>query len=459
MNTIEQIENLRKKQIAFFSSGKTMDINFRKDSLQQMRDSIVKHDEGIRTALHADLNKSSFEAYATETGIVLHELRTQINNLSHWARPEKVNTPLFAMPSKSWIISEPLGLVFIISPWNYPFNLSMVPLIGAVAAGNVAIIRQSRHSPNTNAVIGEILKESFTEDHIAIVDSDIEAAEAALSLKWDLIFFTGSTDVGRHVYLKAAENLTPVILELGGKCPVIVDEDANLNVAARRIIWGKLINAGQTCIAPDYLFVHQKIKEQLVSALKKEIFKMYGSSPTENPDYPRIISGKAFDRIENLIKGSQILSGGKCTKETLSIEPTLIESSLTDPAMLEEIFGPVLPVTGFSDLNDVIRTINSKEKPLAVYYFSEDRKKQKKVILETSSGACLINDVVLHIANSNLPFGGVGSSGNGRYHGYESFRAFSNRKAIMKSGSLIDIPIKYAPFSKNKEWLIRKFLR
>jgi aldehyde dehydrogenase (NAD+) len=459
MDTIEKIEDLRRKQNTFFSSGKTRKIKFRKDSLLQLRNSIQKQDKKISAALHEDLNKSSFEAYATETGIVLHELRTQINNLLKWSRPKKVRTPLFAQPSKSSIIYEPLGQVLIISPWNYPFQLPMVPLTGAVAAGNVVIIRQSRNSPNSNAVIRTILAESFSEDHVAIVDSDIETAEAALKLKWDLIFFTGSTEVGRRIYLKAAENLTPVILELGGKCPAIVDEDANIAVAARRIIWGKLINAGQTCIAPDYLFVNEKVKESLISALKKEALKMLGNRPCENTDYPRIISVNAFDRIVNLINKGKIISGGKYSRETLSIEPTLVESSVTDDAMQEEIFGPVLPLIGFNNLNDVIKYINSKEKPLAVYYFSEERNKQNKVILETTSGACLINDVVLHIANKNLPFGGVGSSGTGRYHGYESFRAFSNRKAIMKSGSLIDIPIKYAPFTKNKERLIRLFLR
>ncbi len=459
MDTIEKITELRRKQNIFFSSGKTRDINFRKDSLNRLRNCIIKYDQEISNALHEDLNKSSFEAYATETGIVLHELRNQIHNLSKWSRPKKVRTPLFALPSKSRIVSEPLGLVFIISPWNYPFQLPMVPMIGALAAGNVVIIRQSRSSSYTNTVIKKIIDESFSEEHVAIVDSDIETAEEALKLKWDLIFFTGSTEVGRHVYLRAAENLSPVILELGGKCPVIVDEDANIAVAARRIIWGKLINAGQSCIAPDYLFANEKIKESLISAMKEETGRMYGDKPSENSDYPRIISGKAFDRIEELIKNSKTIAGGKCFRETLSIEPTLTESSINDPLMQEEIFGPVLPLIGFDDLDKVIQYINSREKPLAVYYFSKDRNKQKKVIMETSSGACLINDVVLHIANKNLPFGGVGASGTGRYHGYESFRAFSNRKAIMKSGTLIDIPVKYAPFNWKKEWIIRKLLR
>lgn len=458
MITIEQVEELRKKQLTFFSSGKTKDIGFRKTSLRRLRDSIIKHDTEIGVALKKDLNKSSFEAYATETGIVLHELRTQLNNISGWSRPERVKTPLFAMPSKSKIYREPFGRVFIISPWNYPFQLALVPLIGAIASGNTVIIRQSRFSPHTNSIIKIILEESFPESLVALVECDIETTEAVLKLKWDLIFFTGSTAVGRKIYLSAAENLTPVILELGGKSPVIVAGDANIPVAAKRIIWGKLINAGQTCIAPDYLFVNHKVKDQLILALKAEIVKMYGNSPTGNPDYPRIVSDKAFERLAGLINISKIIFGGKCIKETLSVEPTLIESNLSDQVMNEELFGPLLPVIEYNDLEEVINYINSKEKPLAVYFFSENKKQQKRIISETSSGACLINDVILHIANKNLPFGGVGESGMGRYHGKESFRAFSNMKAIMKSGTTIDIPIKYPPF-KNKERFIRMFLR
>jgi aldehyde dehydrogenase (NAD+) len=459
MDTIGKITEIRRKQNEFFSSGKTRDVNFRKETLHRLKESIIRHDGDISAALHEDLNKSSLEAYATETGLVLHELSTQISNLAKWARPEKVRTPLFELPSKSRIISEPLGSVLIISPWNYPFQLPMVPLAGAVAAGNVAMVRLSRNAPYTSGVIREIVNESFAEEHVAIIDSDIKTADAVLELKWDLIFFTGSTEVGRHIYLKAAENLTPVILELGGKCPVIVDEDANIGMAARRIVWGKLINAGQTCIAPDYLFVHEKIKEKIISAMKVEIVRMYGKEPSVNPHYPKIISEKAFERIKNLIDSSKTLSGGRCVRERLSVEPTFIDASVTDPVMQEEIFGPVLPVVGFSDLKSVTDHINSGEKPLAIYYFSEERRKQKRIIRETTSGACLINDVIVHFANNNLPFGGVGASGTGRYHGYESFRAFSNRKAVMQSGSKVDIPIKYAPFSKRKEWLIRKFLR
>lgn len=458
MHTIQQIEEIRTKQLSFFSSGSTRDVKFRKESLQRLRNTIIKYDKEISEALHADLNKSSFEAYATETGLVLHELGSQIRNIAKWAKPQRVWTPLFAMPSRSMVIPEPFGRVFISSPWNYPFQLPMVPLIGVVATGNVAMIRQSRFSPHTNRIMKEIINKCFQEDHVAIVECDIETAEAALKLRWDLIFFTGSTKIGKIIYAEAAMNLTPVILELGGKSPVIVEEDAIIKIAARKIIWGKLINAGQTCIAPDYLLVNSKVKAELIEQLKLEINKMYGANPLENKDYPKIVSKKAFTRVTALIEKDKIISGGRINEDKLSVEPTLLEAKLTDKCMADEIFGPLLPIISYTRLDEVIDYINSKEKPLAIYYFSKDRKKQKRMISETSSGACLINDVLLHIANKNLPFGGVGESGIGRYHGKESFRAFSNQKAVMKTNRLIDIPIKYPPFG-NKEWMMRLFLR
>lgn len=458
MDNIEIIEEIRRKQDIFFSSGKTMDLDFRKDALLRLRSNIIKHDKDLTAALKSDLNKSSFETYASETGMVLDEIRVQKKNLSKWANPRRVRTPLIAFPSKSLIVHEPFGKVFIISPWNYPFQLPVVPLVGALAAGNVVIVRLSRNSPATAGVIRTILEESFSEDYVRCIECDIETAEKALKLKWDLIFFTGSTEVGRHVYTEAAQNLTPVVLELGGKSPVIVDEDANISVAARRIIWGKLFNAGQTCVAPDYLFVNEKVKDRLVSALKAEIVRMYGDKPIENPDYPRIVSLKAFERIIGLIDAGKVLFGGRYDKEKLSVEPTLVESSLDDLPMQDEIFGPLLPVIGYTDLNEVIDYLKTKKKPLALYYFSENRKKQKKIIQNTTSGACLINDVVVHFANKNLPLGGVGDSGIGRYHGYESFRTFSNLKAVMKTSTIFDIPVKYPPFGR-KEKILRMLLR
>jgi aldehyde dehydrogenase (NAD+) len=459
MHTINQIEEIRKKQLDFFSEGKTKDIGFRKDALRRLRESVRRHENDIYQALHEDLGKSGFEAYATETGIVLHEIGTLLHNLSWWARHEPVVTPLFALPSRSMIVPEPLGRILIISPWNYPFQLPMVPLAGAIAAGNVAVIRQSRFSPSTNAVMKKILSECFPEDYVAIIECDLETAEAAINLRWDLIFFTGSTEVGRKIYSAASRNLTPVILELGGKSPAIVEEDAVISVAAKRIIWGKLINAGQTCISPDHVFVHRNVKDKLVTALKEEIEKMYGATPIENKDYPKIISDKAFDRLVSLIPEGKVLYGGSFNREIRKIAPTLIDSETDDNCMKEEIFGPILPVIGYDSLDKVVSHIISGEKPLAVYFFSTSRNKWKKVLETTSSGACLLNDVLLHIANNNLPFGGVGESGTGRYHGRESFRAFSNLKAVMKSSTRIEIPVKYPPFSKTKERILRLFLR
>lgn len=459
MHSIDQIEEIRKKQLIFFSSNTTKEIRFRKDSLRKLKNSIIKHDTGIQEALKKDLNKSEFETYATETGIVLHELGTMLRNLSRWARPENVITPLFALPSRSMIIPEPYGRILIISPWNYPFHLPMVPLIGAIAAGNVAIVRQSRFSPSTNEIMKTIIGECFSEDHVALIECDHETIEAALDNRWDLIFFTGSTEVGRKIYEKAAKNLTPVVLELGGKSPVVVEEDAVLKIAARRIIWGKTINSGQTCIAPDYLFVHQKVRNKLIELLKEETVKMFGDIPIENPDYPKLVSSKAFDRLTACKDGAKIIMGGRADSDKRSIEPTLIEATIFDECMKQEIFGPILPVIAYSSLDEVISYINSGEKPLAAYLFSTDRKKQKKFIRETSSGACLVNDVLLHIANKKLPFGGVGESGTGRYHGKFSLRTFSNMKSVMKTSPSLDLPFKYPPFNKAKGKLLRIFLK
>jgi aldehyde dehydrogenase (NAD+) len=458
MNNIGQIEELREKQLLFFRSGKTRDIKYRKDALRKLRDSIRRHEKDIYRALNKDLNKSSFEAYATETGIVLHEIRSMIRNLSRWGWGKAVTTPLFAFPSLSRVMPEPFGRVLIISPWNYPFQLPMVPLVGAIAAGNVAIVRQSTSSPATNELIKMIVSECFPEEHAAVIDCSREYAEMVVNMKWDMIFFTGSTEVGRKIYSAAARNLTPVILELGGKSPVIVEEDAVIPVAARRIIWGKTLNAGQTCISPDYVFVHQNVKEELIRCMKLEISKMFGKDPLSNPESTRIISAGAFKRIVSYINEDKIIAGGRSDIGTLAIEPTILEASITDSCMQEEIFGPVLPILSYSGLDEVIAYLNTKEKPLALYLFSTSKRKQRKMMMKTSSGAFLINDVILHIANKHLPFGGVGASGMGRYHGKESLRAFSNLKATMHTTARIDIPIKYPPYGY-KEKIMKLFLR
>jgi aldehyde dehydrogenase (NAD+) len=458
MNDINQIGELREKQLMFFRSGATRDVNFRKNALRKLRDSIRLHEKDIYIALNKDLNKSSFEAYATETGIVLHEIRSMIRNLSRWAWGKAVTTPLFAFPSLSRVMPEPFGRVLIISPWNYPFQLPMVPLVGAIAAGNVAIVRQSTSSPATNELIKKIVAECFPEEHAAVIDCDRDCAEVVVNMKWDMIFFTGSTEVGRKIYSAAARNLTPVILELGGKSPAIVDEDAVIPVAAKRIIWGKTLNAGQTCISPDYVFVHRNVKEELIKYMKLEITRMFGKDPLSNTESTRIISESAFKRLVSYINSDKIITGGRSDIGKLAIEPTILDASFSDNCMQDEIFGPVLPLITYSSLDEVIAYLNSQEKPLSLYLFSTSRKKQKKIMMNTSSGAFLINDVILHIANKHLPFGGVGASGLGRYHGKESLRAFSNLKATMHTMARIDIPIKYPPYG-NKEKIMKLFLR
>lgn len=458
MNTLEQVLDLRKKQAEFFATGKTREIDFRRESLKRLKGSIKAHEDDIKKALRLDLNKSSFESYATEIGLVLNEINTFINKVSRWAKSQRIGTSVFAFPSKSFVVPEPYGQVFIISPWNYPFQLPMVPLVGAIAAGNVVIIRQSRFSPETNKVVREILSETFPQELAAIIETDLEVAEEVLRLSWDMIFFTGSTPVGKKIYSSAAVNLTPVVLELGSKSPVVVDEDASIGLAARHIIWGKLINAGQTCISPDYLFVHEKIKDKLIVRLKNEIIKMYGAKPLDNPDYPRLISGKAFDRMLSYLENKQIITGGSSDREKLSVEPTLIEARQDDKCMSEEIFGPVLPVMPFRDIEEVIWFINSRPRPLSIYFYSRNRKSQRKMQHNTTSGAFLVNEMIVHFANNNLPFGGVGESGVGRYHGRESFRAFSNMKAVMKNNTGIDFPLRYPPFGKKEriiKWLIK----
>lgn len=456
--TIGEIKVIREKQQMFFSRGITRDINFRKEALRKLRKVIIEKEDKIAAALKSDLNKSSFEGYATETGLVLNEIGYFLKKTASLSRKKRVSTPVFAWPSSSYVVMEPLGQVFIISPWNYPFNLALVPLVGAVAAGNVVLLRPSGRSPATNAVIREIIKDSFNEEHVAVADCDSLTSEKALALKWDLIFFTGSTDVGKKVCQMAAGNLTPLVLELGGKCPAMVEDDASVKIAAKRIVWGKLINAGQTCIAPDYLLVNKRVKNELITEMQTAVKNFYGENPAENPDYPRIVSEKAFERLLSYIDSENVISGGRYRREALSLEPTLLNATFSDRCMQDEMFGPILPVIEYGELEEAIGLITKTEKPLAVYFFSNSREKQKRILRETSSGACLFNDVIMHIANDNLPFGGVGASGSGRYHGYESFRTFSNIKAVMNSSPYIDIPIKYPPFGR-WEKIIRMILR
>lgn len=429
----------------FYSTRATQDIGFRLDALRRLYDTIKANEADIAAALAHDLRKSPEESYLTETGIVLGEIRHQMKRLRRWARDKKVASPVALQPSKSRVIYEPKGVVLVIAPWNYPFQLAMDPAVGAIAAGNCVAIKPSTTSSATCAVIKKIIAEVFDEDHVAVFDGDHAQTAELLSCRFDHIFFTGGASFGRTVMREAAGNLIPVTLELGGKSPCIVDRDADIEIAARRIVWGKLINAGQTCIAPDYLFVHSGVKEELIAEMKRAITRFYGEDVRKSPIYPRIISDKAFDRLTGYLSDGSgtIIHGGAHDKADRYIEPTLL-GGVTDesPVMREEIFGPILPVMEFSEIGTVIDYVNSREKPLAFYYFGRKREGRKVLSATTSGGAC-INDVLMHVVNPSLPFGGAGMSGMGRYHGKYSFETFSNARATVISRTRIDVTLRY----------------
>lgn len=445
----------------FYNTQATKEIDFRIRNLKRLKQAILKYEDKINEALYKDLRKSKFEAYATEIGIVIDEINFHIKNLRKWARPTKVRTPfLIHFYSISYIYNEPYGHVLIIAPWNYPFQLLMSPLIGAIAAGNVITLKPSELAINTANVIEEMISEFFDSQYISVIQGDKKVSQELLNQKWDYIFFTGSTKIGKIIYQAAAQNLTPVTLELGGKSPVIVDKDANLDKAARRIVWGKLLNAGQTCIAPDYLFVHQDVKKDFLNKLKFYIASFYGKNPEESSFYTKIINKNNILRLQTLIKDSDIYCGGKINVENLYFEPTIINNvKQNDLIMQEEIFGPILPVLEFDDLNYVINFINDRPKPLALYYFSNNKKNQRIILKQTSSGGVAINEVVMHIVNNNMPFGGVGESGIGKYHGKFSFNTFSNEKSVLKKSNFLDSKIRFAPYTDAKYKLMKMIIK
>lgn len=446
------IDSLLKEHRSFFNSQKTKSVTFRLQQLQKLKKAIDKYEKKIEKALWKDLNKSKEEAYLTEISIVKNEIKYHQRNLKGWAKPKSVPTPLQLLPSKSRIHYEPLGVSLIVSPWNYPFQLLINPLIGAISSGCCAMIKPSPDTPTVAKVIDEMISDFFPKDYISVVHGAKETNTRLFSKKFDLIFFTGSPKLGKIVMKAAAENLTPVILELGGKSPSIVDANANLNIAAKRIVWGKFINAGQTCIAPDYLWVHESVKEKLVEKMIQNIKEIYGNNAEESAFYPRIVHQTAMDRLISLLNDGQILYGGNYIKEKRYIQPTLLEPSSIDvPIMQEEIFGPILPILTFNEISEVINYINSNEKPLAFYYFGKN-KTARNVIEHTTSGGACINDTLMHVANHHLPFGGVGNSGMGNYHGKESFMAFSNKRSMIKTPTWIDVPFKYPPF-KYFKWI------
>jgi len=448
--TKDQIISIIENQQNFFNSHKTLDLNFRKSKLLQLKRVIKEHEKEILNALNSDLGKCEFEAFLTEIGLVQHELTNHIKNLKKWARPKKVLTPLFAFPSVSYIYKQPFGKVLVIAPFNYPFMLAFMPLIGAVAAGNVVVVKPSEFTSKTAEVTEKIITAVFDSNYVSVVQGGVEISQHLLNQRWDKIFFTGSTRVGKIVMQAAALHLTPVILELGGKNPVVVDKDANLMVAARRIILGKLINSGQTCIAPDYLFVHRDIKDKLLGLLKAATEQFFGENPEENKEYPKIINERAIQRLKELTDGYTVYNGGQANSSTRHFPPTILTDVTVDsPVMKDEIFGPVLPVISFEIIDEVVEFINRGEKPLSLYYFGKDRKKQNDFLRKTYSGNAGINEVAMQFLNLSLPFGGVGFSGMGKYHGKNSFEAFSHERAVIKTTTRFDLPFRYPPYKKS----------
>lgn len=447
---------LVKLQGAFFDEHITREIPFRLCALDRLAEGLVSCEKELTEALRADLGKSPFESYATEIGFLLHEIRTVKNHLQDWARDRRCHTPLFLFGSKSRIHYEPYGCVLIISPWNYPLQLALSPLVGAIAAGNCAIVKPSGEAPHTARALKELIDECFEEEYIAVTDARRETTETLLQERFDYIFYTGGVEYGRHVMQAAARYLTPVTLELGGKSPCIVDDDAHLPTAACRIVWGKFLNCGQTCVAPDYLLVHSRIASQFIDLMRQEIVRQYGEDPQHNPDYPRIVNARHFERLATLLSHGTPLCGATCDPADRYIAPTLLtDIDPRSPLLTDEIFGPILPVIPFDDIDDCIEHINRHEKPLALYYFTRSRKRARYMIQHTSSGGACINDTVMQTANGHLPFGGIGNSGMGAYHGRTSFETFSHRRGIVTSAQRLYSNFRIAPYGEKLKWLKR----
>lgn len=458
---MNDIEMILEKQRNYFNTGATRDLEFRMEKLSILKKSIQKNEKQIAEALWSDLHKSEFEAYATEIGIILEEISFVMKHLRSWSKTKKVKTPLMHFLSSSYIYSEPYGVSLIMSPWNYPLQLTMAPLIGAIAAGNCAMLKPSKYSPKTTEIIIKIITECFSEEFVAVVEpyGGRESIQALLQQEFDYIFFTGSVPVGKKVMEAAAKHLTPVTLELGGKSPCIVDMDSDIKLAAKRITWGKFLNAGQTCVAPDYLLVHKSVKKQLLNEIVVCIKEFFGEDPSKSNDFPRIVNERQFDRLIALLDKGHMVTGGEYNKEERYIAPTIIENiTWEDPIMLDEIFGPILPIIEFEDLEEVIKIVNSKPKPLALYFFSNSKKHQERIIKMISYGGGCINDTIIHVASTYAPFGGVGASGMGCYHGKGSFDLFSHKKSVIKKSNIIDIKVRYAPYN-DKIKLLKKLMK
>ena len=455
------IGELVNKQKEYFEKGRQLDINFRKENLIKLKRIIKDNEQEIINAVKKDLHKSEFESYLSEISMVYEEINMHLKNIKKWSKRKRVKSSFMFFPSKNYIEKEPYGTVLIIGPFNYPFQLVILPLIGAIAAGNTVIIKPSEHTVNTSRLIEKIINENFDEEYVKVVGANEgkECVEELLEQDFNYIFFTGSIKVGKIIMEKASKRLIPVTLELGGKSPCIIDKDANLDKAAKRIVWGKLLNAGQTCVAPDYLFIQNEVKEKFLKLIVKEFKLQYGENIKESTDYPRIISKREINRLSGYLKDGNVYYGGNYDEETLYFEPTILTDVKEEASVLnEEIFGPIFPVMTFNNLDEVIKYVNKRDKPLALYYFSEDKNNIEKVIRETSSGGVTINDTILHVGTANLPFGGVGTSGMGSYHGKKSFDTFTHEKSIVKRGTYIEFSFRFAPF-KDKINLLRKVMK
>ncbi len=452
------ISEIIARQRAYFDSGATRPLGFRLDALEKLRCALQKNEALLFDALKQDLNKAPMESYMCETGLVLEEIRYHLKHLSVWMKPKRVPTPLAQFHAKSFRSPEPYGLALIMSPWNYPVQLCLNPLVGAISGGNCAVVKPSAYAPATSAALARILGETFPPEYIAVVEGGRDKNSALLEEKFDYIFFTGSVAVGKVVMEAAAKHLTPVTLELGGKSPVIEDETANIPLAAKRIAFGKVLNAGQTCVEPDYLFLHRSVKDAFVSAYRKALEEFFPGGDYAN--MPTIISEKHYRRVKGLLEGQAILLGGETDDARRFIAPTLLdETDPESPIMQEEIFGPVLPMLTYANLDDAIAFIRSRPKPLAFYLFTSSQAVEDKVLASCSFGGGCINDTIIHLATSNMPFGGVGDSGMGSYHGKESFDTFTHYRSVVKKYTWLDLPMRYHPYSEKKLGMIRKFMK
>lgn len=454
--TANDVEQMIKAQRDYYYTGATKPADFRKAQLAQLKQSIKNHEQEVLDALKKDLGKSEFEAYSTEVGFVLDSITNMTKNLDEWMEPEPVKTPIYLQPAKSFVMREPYGSVLIIGPFNYPFQLIMEPLIGAIIGGNCAIVKPSETTPNVTAIIKTIIEDVFPPYYIRVVEGEREEVTALIHASFDYIFFTGSVNVGKVIMKAASERLTPITLELGGKSPAIVDQTANLDLAAKRIAWGKLMNTGQTCVAPDYICVHESVKDEFMKKLKKTVRNFYGKDAQKSPDYGRIVSTQHFDRLSTIIdqEQSQIVYGGQRDRDDLYIEPVILDNiNWESPSMEDEIFGPILPVITYTDLPALLRQIRKLPKPLSAYFFSENDRAIEFFLDEIPFGGGCINDTVSHVGSSYLPFGGIGTSGVNSYHGKHSFETFTHAKSILKRSTKLSTNVLYPPYKQKVKFV------